>query len=383
MLTAEDFAAAGADGSHSEGIIDQLRTVAGTKVAVLIRETGDGDRRGAAHLAARDRRRGRRLGDRARVRRRRPPPRRGLLERPRARRADRRDPRAGLTPRTGHATACILLADKPAGLPRTTSCRARRALGERRIGHAGTLDPFATGLLILLVGRATRLARYLRAAAEDLRGGGAARREVVDRGSGGGDRRDRGRAARRWLPLGVVRQRPPAYSAVKIDGERAYARARRGEEVVTAEREVTVYESALLWREGDRAGLRFVCSSGTYVRSLVAGARRRRLLPGAAAGRDRALRGRRRVAGGGPVASAPLLVDGWRALRAVVGARRDEARPSATAARSPARRSRVPVLCSSTPAGTPLAVAVGARARTGVLRARGRPARPERVRRPP
>ena len=76
--------------------------------------------------------------------------------------------------------------------------------------------------------------------------------------------------ARIVLPLGAVRQRPPAHSAVKIDGERAYARARRGEDVQTTEREVTVFESSVLWHEGDRAALRFVCSSGTYVRSLVA-----------------------------------------------------------------------------------------------------------------
>ena len=72
------------------------------------------------------------------------------------------------------------------------------------------------------------------------------------------------------LPTGVLRQRPPAYSAVKIGGERAYAKARRGEVVETAEREVTVTRFEQLWREGDRAGLLIECSSGTYVRSLVA-----------------------------------------------------------------------------------------------------------------
>ena len=71
------------------------------------------------------------------------------------------------------------------------------------------------------------------------------------------------------LPLGLLRQRPPAHSAVKVAGERAYARARRGEEVVTAEREVTVYESELRWRRDDLAAFRFVCSAGTYVRSLI------------------------------------------------------------------------------------------------------------------
>jgi tRNA pseudouridine55 synthase len=72
------------------------------------------------------------------------------------------------------------------------------------------------------------------------------------------------------LPTGVLRQRPPAYSAVKIGGERAYAKARRGEVVETAEREVLVTRFEQRWREGDRAGLVIECSSGTYVRSLVA-----------------------------------------------------------------------------------------------------------------
>jgi len=71
------------------------------------------------------------------------------------------------------------------------------------------------------------------------------------------------------LPTGTLRQRPPAYSAVHVDGERAYERARRGETVVVPEREVTVYAFDELWREGDRAAFRIVCSSGTYVRSLI------------------------------------------------------------------------------------------------------------------
>ena len=147
--------------------------------------------------------------------------------------------------------------------------RVRRALGVRRVGHAGTLDPFATGLLIVLVGRATRLARYFAPLAKTY--------EVVARlgavsstGDPEGEIVETGVVpASLELPLGVLRQRPPAHSAVKIDGERAYVRARRGEPVATAEREVMVFESSVLWREGERAGLRFVCSSGTYVRSLV------------------------------------------------------------------------------------------------------------------
>ena len=171
----------------------------------------------------------------------------------------------------GDSRTGILLVDKPAGpTSHDMVSRARRALATRRVGHAGTLDPFASGLLIVLVGRATRLARYfveLPKTYEVVAALGA----TSSTGDPEGDIVLTGNApAQLELPRGVIRQRPPAYSAVKIDGERAYARARRGEDVQTAEREVTVHESAQLWREGDRAGLRFVCSSGTYVRSLVA-----------------------------------------------------------------------------------------------------------------
>jgi tRNA pseudouridine55 synthase len=72
------------------------------------------------------------------------------------------------------------------------------------------------------------------------------------------------------LPTGVVRQRPPAYSAVKVGGERAYRLARRGEAVELPERDVTVTRFEQLWREGDRAAFAIDCSSGTYVRSLIA-----------------------------------------------------------------------------------------------------------------
>jgi tRNA pseudouridine55 synthase len=164
----------------------------------------------------------------------------------------------------------IVLADKPAGITsHDVVARTRRALGTRRVGHAGTLDPFATGLVIVLVGRATRLARHLVALRKTY--------EVVARlgarsstGDPEGEITPAGEPpARLSLPLGTIRQRPPSHSAVRVDGERAYARARRGEAVVTAEREVTVYESELLWRRDELAGLRIVCSAGTYVRSLV------------------------------------------------------------------------------------------------------------------
>jgi tRNA pseudouridine55 synthase len=166
----------------------------------------------------------------------------------------------------------VILVDKRAGITsHDVVAGTRRRLGRGvKVGHAGTLDPFATGLLLVLVGRATRVQRFLMALPK--------RYETVARlgwTSTTGDPEGEIAAGRTppeplVLPTGRIRQRPPAYSAVKIGGERAYAKARRGEAVETAEREVEVTRFEQTWREGDRAGLTIECSSGTYVRSLVA-----------------------------------------------------------------------------------------------------------------
>jgi tRNA pseudouridine55 synthase len=166
----------------------------------------------------------------------------------------------------------VLLADKPAGpTSHDVVARVRR---ERRAkaGHAGTLDPFATGLLIVLVGReATRCqARFMelpktyRAVARF----GA----ISTTGDPEGEINETGcvPAGPLELPTGSIRQRPPAYSAVKVGGVRAYRRARRGEEVSVPEREVTVHRFVELGRDGERVELEIECSSGTYVRSLIA-----------------------------------------------------------------------------------------------------------------
>ena len=150
-----------------------------------------------------------------------------------------------------------------------------------KVGHAGTLDPFATGLLLVLVGRATRVQRFLMALPK--------RYETVARlgwTSTTGDPEGELAPGRMppeplVLPTGVLRQRPPAYSAVKIGGERAYAKARRGEVVETAEREVTVTRFEQLWREDDRAGARDRVLLG-HLRALARRRPRRRLLPRAA-----------------------------------------------------------------------------------------------------
>jgi tRNA pseudouridine55 synthase len=147
--------------------------------------------------------------------------------------------------------------------------RLRTPSARPKVGHAGTLDPFATGLLLVLVGRATRVQRFLMALPK--------RYETVARlgwTSTTGDV-DGELAPGRTppdplaLPTGVLRQRPPAYSAVKVGGRRAYALARAGEAVELAEREVEVRRFEQLWREDDRAAFAIECSSGTYVRSLI------------------------------------------------------------------------------------------------------------------
>jgi tRNA pseudouridine55 synthase len=165
----------------------------------------------------------------------------------------------------------VILVDKPGGITsHDVVYRVRRRLGKGvKVGHAGTLDPFATGLLLVLVGRGTRIQRFLMALPKSY--------ETVARlgwTSTTGDR-DGELAPGRTppeplaLPTGRLMQRPPAYSAVKVGGRRAYALARAGEAVELPEREVEVTRFEELGRDGDRATLAIDCSSGTYVRSLV------------------------------------------------------------------------------------------------------------------
>ncbi|MCX6390801.1 MAG: tRNA pseudouridine(55) synthase TruB [Solirubrobacterales bacterium] len=166
----------------------------------------------------------------------------------------------------------ILIADKPVGITSHDLVAATRRGLDRgvKVGHAGTLDPFASGLLIILIGAATRTQKFfmgLQKTYEVEARFGA----VSSTGDPEGQITETGIVPQGDLdlPTGQVTQRPPAYSAVKIDGERAYKRARRGEEVVTDERVVTVDEFAELDRTDDIRRFRIRCSSGTYVRSLV------------------------------------------------------------------------------------------------------------------
>ena len=169
----------------------------------------------------------------------------------------------------------VLLIDKPPGRTSHDVVNAvRRERGGRKavkVGHAGTLDPFATGLLLVLLGRATRAQRFLMGLPKTYevvaRFGavsttGDPEGEIVETGTPVPDPL--------VLPTGAITQRPPAHSAVKIGGQRAYALARRGEEVEMPERTVTVTRFEERWRDPPRVGLSVACSTGTYVRSLVA-----------------------------------------------------------------------------------------------------------------
>jgi tRNA pseudouridine55 synthase len=166
----------------------------------------------------------------------------------------------------------VVLVNKPAGLTSHDVVATIRRGRDAKTGHAGTLDPFATGLLIVLVGRgATREQDHFMSLPKTYRV--TARFGAVSTtGDPEGEITETGVVpdGPLELPTGEVRQLPPAYSAVKVHGERAYRLARRGEKVEMPPRQVTVHRFEERWREEDRAGFEIECSSGTYVRSLIA-----------------------------------------------------------------------------------------------------------------
>ena len=170
----------------------------------------------------------------------------------------------------------VLLADKPAGMTsHDVVALARRALGERRIGHAGTLDPFATGLLVLLVGRATRLLPYVdgepkvyeativfgtETTTDDVTGEPTRSAEpppddAVNQAIG--------------RLTGALEQTPPPFSAKQVGGRRAYAAARRGEPLALPRVSVMVHEWRVRRRGPREVEVTITCGGGTYVRALA------------------------------------------------------------------------------------------------------------------
>jgi tRNA pseudouridine55 synthase len=172
----------------------------------------------------------------------------------------------------------LLLVDKPRGVTSHDVVDVvRRELGTKKVGHAGTLDPMATGLLLIGVGRATRLLRFLGALPKTYEGtlrlgvetttldadGDVVRETAVDvTDAEVGD-------AMRAL-VGESLQRPPAYSAVKVGGRKLYEAAREGERLEAKPRPIRVDTFDLLSYEAPDAKFRVICSGGTYVRVLAA-----------------------------------------------------------------------------------------------------------------
>jgi len=179
--------------------------------------------------------------------------------------------RIGVEPRP---SGLVLLA-KPRGL---TSFRCLNSVkhktGRSRVGHAGTLDRFASGLLVALVGSYARLNEFVQAGEKIYRGTisfGEETDTLDPEGEVVASAPPPDRAAlEAALPffVGPIKQRPPAYSALHIDGKRAYERALAGEAVEMAERPVTVYALELERFEGGAAVILVRCSAGTYIRSL-------------------------------------------------------------------------------------------------------------------
>ena len=170
----------------------------------------------------------------------------------------------------------LLLVDKPAGITsHAVVDRARAALGTRRVGHAGTLDPFATGLIVLLVNRTTRLLPFLdgdpkvyrarvrfgvRTTTDDPDGEPVEEAPIPDQAAV-----DRAISSL----TGHLLQRPPAFSAKRVGGVRAYSAARRGTPLALEPVRVTVYEWRVLERRGADLDVEVSCSGGTYVRALA------------------------------------------------------------------------------------------------------------------
>jgi tRNA pseudouridine55 synthase len=189
----------------------------------------------------------------------------------------------------------VLIVDKPAGLTsHDVVARVRRILREQRVGHTGTLDPFATGVLVLLVGRATRLAQFLSSSEKeyeavirlgyatdtgDATGKEATARNIHAKAQSPQSLRKEDIESAMATLRGEIQQTPPMYSAKKVGGRKLYELARRGEEVERKAVPVTVKEfeglpsNGPLLRQNDDdtcdLSVRVVCSAGTYVRSLA------------------------------------------------------------------------------------------------------------------
>ncbi len=178
----------------------------------------------------------------------------------------------------GDAVSGWVIVDKPVG-PTSTDVvtRIRRLYNAQKAGHAGTLDPLASGILPVALGEATKTVPYILDATKAYRftirfGVSTASDDAEGSVTGTSDKRPTAAEIEAALPAftGEISQVPPAFSAIKVDGERAYDLARAGEAVELKARPVTIYSARLLGMpDADHAELEISCSKGTYVRSLA------------------------------------------------------------------------------------------------------------------
>lgn len=170
----------------------------------------------------------------------------------------------------------LLLVDKPAGITSHDAVQiVRRVYDQSSVGHLGTLDPFATGLLVMLLGRATRLATFIdgdpkvyeaviefgrETNTDDLTGDVVRSADIPDED-----------IIRKMIPslTGAIEQVPPAFSAKQIDGRRAYVSARKGEQVELKPVSVTVFDWSAIKYEAGALRATIACTGGTYIRSLA------------------------------------------------------------------------------------------------------------------
>jgi tRNA pseudouridine55 synthase len=172
----------------------------------------------------------------------------------------------------------ILLVDKKSGITsHDVVDKVRRRVGVKKAGHTGTLDPLATGLLILCIGKATRLQAYLMGMEKTYEGAiqfGWATDSYDAEGVPAGEKNEANVEGVDFAPLlekfrGPIEQMPPAFSAKKIDGVRAYELARKGLEVKLTPKQVTIYEFDITGVTGSTAQFRVRSSAGTYMRSIA------------------------------------------------------------------------------------------------------------------
>lgn len=175
----------------------------------------------------------------------------------------------------------VLVVDKPAGMTsHDVVAVVRRAAGQRRVGHTGTLDPDATGVLVCCLGRATRLVQFLQAGRKTYAARMVLGRTTSTQDAAGEvlDEQDASHVTEQALCValtrfqGTIQQIPPMVSAVKVGGERLHEKARRGEEVEREPRTVTVHDLVLedfVPGTHPEAAFLVTCSAGTYVRTLA------------------------------------------------------------------------------------------------------------------